>query len=66
MITIVYAVRVENFDKMKGSDDAKDAKFYPLKDVIDGKYKLAFDHHSIIKEFKDWFYKEEGEKWYCL
>ena len=45
--------------KPKGGDDAKDAKFYNLKDIVETKKNdMSFDHYSIIEElvrkkFKD-------------
>ena len=38
----------------KGEDDAKEAKFYPLKDIVHNyKDKMAFDHYSVIEELID-------------
>ena len=59
VITIVFLVNVDPDAQPKGGDDAKDAKFYDLKDIIKNqKDNMAFDHFSIIEElvqkkFKD-------------
>ena len=59
VVTIVYLVNVDPDAQPKGGDDAKDAKFYDLKDIIKTqKDNMAFDHFSIIEElvqkkFKD-------------
>ena len=59
VVTIVYVVNVDSDAHPKGGDDAKDAKFYDLKDIIKNqKDNMSFDHFSIIEElvqkkFKD-------------
>ena len=59
VVTIVYLVHVDPDSQPKGGDDAKDAKFYDLKDIIKNqKDNMSFDHFSIIEElvqkkFKD-------------
>ena len=59
VVTIVYIVNVSEDAQPQGGDDAKDAKFYPLKDIIETqKDKMSFDHYSVIEElvhkkFKD-------------
>ena len=59
VVSIFYIVNVEPEAKPKGGDDAKDAKFYDLKDIIENKKeKIAFDHYGVIEElvqkkFKD-------------
>ena len=59
VVTIVYLVNVDPDSQPKGGDDAKDAKFYDLKDIIKNqKDNMSFDHFSIIEElvqkkFKD-------------
>ena len=59
VVSIFYIVNVEPEAKPKGGDDAKDAKFYDLKDIIENKKEqIAFDHYGVIEElvqkkFKD-------------
>ena len=51
VVTIVYIVNVDPDAVPKGADDAKDAKFYDLKNIIETqKNKMSFDHYSIIEE----------------
>ena len=51
VVTIVYIVNVDPDANPKGGDDAKDAKFYNLKDIIQNqKNNMSFDHYSIIEE----------------
>ena len=51
VVTIVYIVNVDPDAKPKGGDDAKDAKFYDLKNIIETqKDNMSFDHYSIIEE----------------
>ena len=51
VVTIVYLVNVDPDSQPKGGDDAKDAKFYDLKDIIKNqKDNMSFDHFSIIEE----------------
>ena len=51
VVTIVYIVNVDPDSKPKGGDDAKDAKFYDLKNIIEKeKDNMSFDHYSIIEE----------------
>ena len=59
VVTIVYTLNVDSNAQPKGGDDAKDAKFYDLKQIIETKKdSMSFDHYSIIEElvqkkFKD-------------
>ena len=51
VVTIVYMVNVDSDAEPKGGDDAKDAKFYDLKDIIQTKRnEMSFDHYNIIEE----------------
>ena len=68
-VSIFYLVKVDPDDQPKGADDAKDAKFYDLKDIIENqKERIAFDHYGVIEElvqkkFKDLYeLKEENLK----
>lgn len=45
IVTIVYLLDILG-GKLKGSDDASDAKFFDLKNLPD----LSFDHNIIIKD----------------
>ena len=51
VVSIFYLVNVDPDSQPKGADDAKDAKFYDLKDIIENKKEeLAFDHYGVIQE----------------
>ena len=51
IVSIFYIVNVDPDAQPKGGDDAKDAKFYDLKDIIENqKDKMAFDHYGVIEE----------------
>ena len=58
-VSIFYIVKVDPDAQPRGADDAKDAKFYDLKDIIENqKERIAFDHYGVIEElvqkkFKD-------------
>ena len=59
VVTIVYTVNVSEDAEPKGADDAKDAKFYNLKDIIDTKKNdMSFDHYSIIEELVNKKFKD--------
>ena len=59
VVTIVYMVNVAPDAKPKGGDDAKDAKFYDLKSIIENeKDNMSFDHYSIIEELVEKKFKD--------
>ena len=51
IVSIVYEVEVEDGEPQAG-DDAADARFWPLEEVLSGQVELAGDHLEIIK---NWF-----------
>ena len=51
IVSVVYLVGVESGEPVAG-DDAADARFWPLQDVLNGEVPLAGDHMQIIK---NWF-----------
>ena len=51
IVSIVYEVEVKNGEPQAG-DDAADARFWPLEEVLSGQVELAGDHLEIIK---NWF-----------
>ena len=59
VVSIIYIVNVDPNAKPKGGDDAKDAKFYDLKHIIETqKDNMSFDHYSIIEELVKKKFKE--------
>ena len=51
IVSIVYEVDVQDGEPQAG-DDAADARFWPLEEVLSGQVELAGDHLEIIK---NWF-----------
>ena len=51
IVSIVYEVEVQD-GKPQAGDDAADARFWPLEEVLSGQVELAGDHLEIIK---NWF-----------
>ena len=49
-----YNVKVADFSQMKAGDDAATAKFYLVKDFLEGRKKLAFDHLDFLKKLVAW------------
>lgn len=49
VVTVAYLVKVPEDQVPKGGDDASDAQFYPLKDIVSQKDKIGFDHYEIIQ-----------------
>ena len=50
IVSIIYLVQVASDASPKAGDDAKDAKFYELRQILDSKDEIAFDHHEILRE----------------
>jgi 8-oxo-dGTP diphosphatase len=60
VVTVAYAVKVkeQNLGDLKAGDDASDATFCSLDQVLSnekGEYKLAFDHREILNKYISWF-----------
>ena len=45
-----YLVKVSGDQIPKGGDDAADAKFYPLSEVLQQKSNFGFEHYDILEE----------------
>ena len=51
IVSIFYIVNVDENAEPKGGDDAKEAKFYDLKNILTfDKNKIAFDHYGVMLE----------------
>jgi 8-oxo-dGTP diphosphatase len=50
VVTILYRVDIAAEAEVKAADDAANAKFYPLQEVISDPSRIAFDHHNMLKE----------------
>lgn len=56
IVSIVYSVSAPDGEPLAG-DDAADARFWPLQEVLNGEVPLAGDHLQIIK---NWFNLSES------
>lgn len=53
ILSLIYAVNVSEDSIPEGKDDALSAHFYDLDEILsNGPEEFAFDHHSIISEYK--------------
>ena len=51
IVSIFYVVTVDENAEPKGGDDAREAKFYDLKNILENcKKKIAFDYYGVIVE----------------
>lgn len=48
VVTVVYSAYVGDTAEPVGGDDAADARFWPVREVLDSPEMLAFDHHEVI------------------
>ena len=55
VVSIVYSCEVNTTDGVQANDDAADAKFYDLKEIILSD-NLAFDHKKILQNFCSHYY----------
>ena len=54
IVSLVYLVEVDHDATPKSGDDAKEASFYDLKEIItNSKDNMAFDHYEILLELVD-------------
>jgi 8-oxo-dGTP diphosphatase len=49
VVTVAYLVKVPQDQQPKGGDDAADAQFYPVKDILKQKDRIGFDHYEILQ-----------------
>ena len=49
IVSIVYEVDAEG--EPKGGDDAQDARFWPISDILEGRLVLAGDHGEIVERW---------------
>lgn len=50
VVTVVYWVFVDDLSDPVGADDARDARLWPLEEVLADPDFLAFDHHLIVSD----------------
>ena len=58
-MTIGYAVKVDpaSLKDLQGDDDAAAAKWWPLEQVCEPAFPLAFDHGELARSFREWLLK---------
>ena len=49
IVSIVYEVDAEG--EPEGGDDAQDARFWPISDILEGRLVLAGDHGEIVERW---------------
>ena len=49
-VTFAYTARLFQAPALTAADDAADARWLPVDDVLAGRYPLAFDHERLIRE----------------
>jgi 8-oxo-dGTP diphosphatase len=54
VVSVVYEVEVDDTSTLKGGDDATDAQFVGLNELINSPDKFAFDHHKILLDYINW------------
>ncbi len=57
-ISVVFIAKPKDFSALKGSDDAKVAKLFPLNNLPN----LVFDHSTILEDFKKIINNEKIDK----
>lgn len=51
VVSIAYAVHVDDISGLKASDDAQEAQFFPLEEARAPSFRLAFDHARILDDY---------------
>jgi len=50
VVTVAFVGRVSARARVRGGDDAADAAFHPVAEVLAGPRRLAFDHAKILRD----------------
>ena len=67
-VTFVWAVKCPKEQHIIAADDAKEFKWFALKEVLAHRFKVAFDHQKILQQFAnnepftDWVYLGDSMK----
>jgi len=48
-VTVLYQVHVADLSTLKAGDDAAQAQFYPVTDLLERPEAFAFDHHALLR-----------------
>lgn len=51
VVSIVYELTVDSTQIPVGGDDASDAKFWPIEDILSGQVPMASDHPEIVEKW---------------
>jgi 8-oxo-dGTP diphosphatase len=52
VISVFYEVEVDgDISGLKGCDDAVDASFFDVKELVDKPDKFAFDHYTVMLDY---------------
>lgn len=51
VISAVYEVEVDDVSTLTAGDDAAEASFIDLKELVNSPDKFAFDHYTILSDF---------------
>ena len=50
-VSLTYAVSVQDFSTLKAGDDAGDANFFEIDDLLKNDFVMAFDHKKILMDY---------------
>jgi ADP-ribose pyrophosphatase YjhB (NUDIX family) len=50
VVGIFYYVTVDDFKGLRGDDDAADAAFFEVNELLKNSVKLAFDHAKLLQD----------------
>lgn len=51
VISIVYELKVDDFSVLKAGDDAAEAEFVNINELVNSPEKFSFDHFDILRDF---------------
>ncbi|MDP6234962.1 MAG: NUDIX hydrolase [Candidatus Poseidoniaceae archaeon] len=51
IVSIVYEVHVDEQQRPVAGDDAEDARFWPIEELLSGKVEFAGDHFTILQNW---------------
>ena len=51
IVSIVYEVHVDEQQQPVAGDDAEDARFWPIEELLSGKVEFAGDHFTILQNW---------------
>ena len=51
IVSVVYEVEVDDLQQPVAGDDAQDARFWPIEELLSGKVEFAGDHLTILQNW---------------